>query len=338
MPEINEMEVVAKQTTTEVVKRQPPIHLEPASVFVNQNIEPPEWIWEEQLAVGCMTLLVGAPKTGKSLFARNLIRAVTRGDDLLGYRTNKCNAIYLALEEHGSFLQRSFKNADLDNDSLWLHYGSIMNQNIDECLACLAEHIETYKTKLIVIDPLVKFTNFSDFNDYNDVNLTLKPLSDFARKHQVHILVVHHSNKSGAVGTNQILGSTGIFGVSDGAFLLSREGDVGSIKSSLRYGNNLENCQFRYDQNGLLIFDGTKKDSAEHELKARILSYLSTVGATSVEALLKDLQITKLKVVECLKTLEINGVLSKTGKGVKGDPYIYSVSNIECIGQEPKLN
>lgn len=313
--------------------KRPPLNFEPADVFVNHKAKPPEWIWDQTLAAGCMTLLAGPPKSGKSLFARNLLREVSEGRPFLGIPTRRSTVAYVALEEHDSFLQAQFKNMSMDKESVLVHCGPV-NGSVEDLFKCIREHVEMYQTKFIVIDPIAKFLNIEDLNDYSEVYKKLSPLSEFARHLNVHFLLIHHSNKSGTSGANQILGSTGIFAVSDGALLISRNGNLGTIKSNMRYGKPLD-AQFTYDEKDILIHQGTRSECAEDRLSEQILTSLEP-ESLSIEALVKRLSVTKARVVSALKQLEQSESISRSGRGTKGDPFIYSVLNSCSIGQKQK--
>lgn len=308
------------------------INLSPADVFVNMPIKPPIWLWEGQMALGCVTLLVGPPKVGKSLFVRNLLRCISKGENFLNLGTTRSAVAYLALEEHPSFLQKSFKDAKMDHKSIHVHYGPVVGQNSEAALQNLAEYCMLYEIKFVVIDPMTKFCNIKDTNDYTKVYQELSEIIHFARNNDIHVLIVHHSNKSGGDSTNQILGSTGIFGVSDGAFLLSKNKKTGSLRSSLRYGDPLEDCHFHYDELGILLFDGTKDVQFEKSINAKVIEYLSAVGEATFKNIIHDLAIQRTGLVNVLSELETNGEIIRSGKGTKGSEYSYSIPGLESQG------
>lgn len=309
-------------------------NLEPADVFVGLPYPKPRWLWEGQIAEGCVTLLVGPPKAGKSLFARNLLREITRGNSFLGRQTKMTSVAYFALEEHASFLQKSLKDAGMDNQFIHVHCGPLLETDTTKTLEQLEEYCLTYGIKLVVIDPLAKFVNINDTNDYSKVYKQLSEISHFARKQNIHILLVHHSNKGSSGNTNQILGSTGFFGVSDGAFLLSKEENRGKLQSHLRYGDSLEPCVFEYDSNKVLIFKGTSSDLSEKELLHRVLDYLIDNPDSLTADIQEGLGLKREYVFTTLEKLLKSQQIVKFGEGTKGKPYKYSVPDIENQSQE----
>lgn len=312
------------------------IRLTPGDVFVNMPVPKPKWIWEDQLAEGCVTLLVGPPKSGKSLFVLNLISSIIRGSPLLEKQTQSCAVAYFALEEHASFLQQSVKKIKLDNQSVHLHWGPLSVNDLDQVWIELKEYCDLYGIKLLIIDPLAKFVPITDTNDYSKVYTQLSKVSHFARENNIHVMLVHHSNKGNSNNTNQILGSTGFFGVSDGAFLLSRNGRIGTLQSNLRYGDSLEPSEFEYDQNKNLIYKGVKSASQDALVMNEILEFLKDNQNSTIEDIARYCQIKRDRLLGMLKDLCQSEVVLRTGEGSRSSRYRYSVPITENV--TPELN
>lgn len=306
----------------------------PGDVFVGMPIPAPKWIWEGQLAEGCVTLLAGAPKAGKSLFVRNLIRSISNGEPFLDLNTTKSSVAYLALEEHPSFLQKSFKMAGMGTSSIHVHYGPVQTGDITIALNEIRDYCSMFEVRLLIIDPMTKFFNISDANDYVKVYRELSRISHFARDNNIHVLIIHHLNKQIGESTNQILGSTGFFGVSDGAFILKRDGDSATLLSNLRYGNNLSKCVFNYDESGVLHFEGTKSEALEKRTVERIVEYLEENGPMSMNAINSFLKIKKQKLIQLLGEMLSSDQIIRTGTGIKGDSYKYCVPILESVEAE----
>ncbi len=304
---------------------KPPFHFEPSSVFINQPIDPPNWIWKNQLAEGCVTFLVGQPKTGKSSFVRSLIKSIALGEAFMGHETKICPVAYVALEDHASFLQQSFKQAGIDFDHVHLHYGAVLYDDMSTAIDCLSEACDENQIKLVVIDPMIRFISIADTNDYSEVYKKLSVLIEFARKKNVHILLIHHANKGKEENPNQILGSTGIFGSSDGAFFISRKDNMGTIKSNLRYGNSLQSLNFSFDDNGLVRFEGLKSDNSIKVLGESILEYLMQNPLIGVQDLRKHFKIRMVSLNEAIDELLECGLIQRLGSGKSSDPYRFSV-------------
>lgn len=315
-------------------QNKPPFHFEPSSVFINQPIDPPNWIWENQLAQGCVTFLVGQPKTGKSSFVRSLIKSIATGSPFKGYGTKTCPVAYVALEDHASFLQKSFKQAGIDFDHVHLHYGAVLYDDMNTAIQCLSQACDDYQIKLVIIDPMIRFIRIADTNDYSEVYKKLSVLIEFARKKNIHILLIHHANKGKEENPNQILGSTGIFGSSDGAFFISRKDQIGTIKSNLRYGNSLQSLNFSFNDYGLVRFEGLKAENEVQELGESILKHLDKNAPMSTPDLRQYFKVRLAKLNEALAGLLEDGLIQRTGSGKSNDPYLFSVPNSTTLRAE----
>lgn len=76
--------------------------------LLEMNIEPPHIVVENMLYQG-LTILAGAPKVGKSWLCLDLCISVCKGQQFLGLKTNKCDCLYLALEDSKYRLQTRAK-------------------------------------------------------------------------------------------------------------------------------------------------------------------------------------------------------------------------------------
>jgi len=312
----------------------PIFHFEPSDVFANQKIDPPKWIWDEQLAEGCVTFLCGQPKTGKSSLVRSLIKSVATGADFLGFKTQQCPVAYLALEDHKSFLQKQFKLAGIEFPHVHIHYGSIDTKNPQEAVLELNNLCDDYQIKFLIVDPMIRLLNIADTNDYSEVYKKISWLTTFARSKNVHVMLVHHSNKGKEDNPTQVLGSTGIFGCSDGAFFVSRKEQLGTIKSNLRYGSSLEPVNFTFDQNGLIKYQGTRHEAKESDIGEAILAELKCEPDLTLQELRDRVGARAITINRAIEALCQSGRLLKSGTGKSGNPFTFSIPEPGTEGAE----
>lgn len=171
-------------------------------------------------------LFAGAPKVGKSFFMAQLAYHISTGQKLWDYDVHQGTVLYLALEDDYQKLQermsRMFGVEGTDN----LHfavYAKQLGAGLDEQLEkFIQEHPDT---RLIIIDTLQKIREvstdaYSYANDYDIVGR----MKQFADKHGVCLLLVHHTRKQQAGDKFEMIsGTTGLLGCADGAFLLQKE-------------------------------------------------------------------------------------------------------------------
>ena len=199
-----------------------------------------EFIVDEILPVG-LHLFCGAPKVGKSWLMLDLCIKVSKGEEIWNLKTNKCDVLYLALEDTYSRLQkRLFKLTDeIDSN---FHIAIESNKITNGLVMQLENAIKQYpNTRLVVIDTLQKVRKQSnDVNysaDYGDIS-TLKA---FADKNKLAIILVHHLRKQDDSDVfNKISGTAGIMGSSDTTFILEKKSRDDSVATLYVTGRDVE--------------------------------------------------------------------------------------------------
>ncbi len=171
-------------------------------------------------------LLAGAPKVGKSFLVAQLAYHVSTGLKLWDYEVHKGTVLYLALEDNYQRLQeRMFRMFGIEgtDDLHFAVYAKQIGNGLDEQLEkFLREHPNT---NLVIIDTLQKVREvggdaYSYANDYESVG----KFKQFADKHNICLLLVHHTRKQPAGDKFEMIsGTTGLLGCADGAFLLQKE-------------------------------------------------------------------------------------------------------------------
>lgn len=198
----------------------------------------------ELFRYGSLLLLTASPKTGKSLFATNLIRASITGDLFLGRQTKKANVLYIqneeAPEDTGQKLESNglqllkLKNPELyenllSSDNFYLAKG--LDIIVD--IGIIIHYIEHYNIKVIAIDSLGASVTKKGFTEMNtEVMVALYDLQKVVQYHNVFCIVTHHKNKA-ATGKGhddalkQVAGFNGIVRANDGLITMSKSAEEG---------------------------------------------------------------------------------------------------------------
>lgn len=175
-------------------------------------------------------LFCGNSKIGKSWLALDIGLHVCNGKQFWKYEVNRKATLYLCLEDGERRLQeRMFMVADIY--SIAFHY-CIESTTIDTNLMKQLEEQMTLHPEigLIIIDTLAAIRgdlNAFGGNPYLKDYTIIRTLHDFALKHHLTILLIHHVRKLKSEDPfDDISGTNGLYGASDGAFIMRREDDV----------------------------------------------------------------------------------------------------------------
>lgn len=171
-------------------------------------------------------ILAGAPKIGKSFLVAQLAYHVSTGQKLWEYEVHQGTVLYLALEDDFQRIQSRMFMMYGVNDTANLHFATAANKvgnGLDEQLAnFMREHPDT---KLIIIDTMQKIREvggevYSYASDYEIIG----KLKQFADRHSICVLTVHHTRKQPSGDSFEMIsGTTGLLGCADGALLMQKK-------------------------------------------------------------------------------------------------------------------
>ncbi len=170
-------------------------------------------------------ILAGAPKIGKSFLVAQIAHHVSTGQPLWEYEVNRGVVLYLALEDDYQRLQERMSHmfgVEGTGELFFAVAAKQIGKGLDEQLAFfLKEHPDT---KLVIVDTLQKVREVSgDAYSYAGDYEIISRLKEFGERHNICVLIVHHTRKQPA-GDNfeMISGTTGLLGCADGALLLQK--------------------------------------------------------------------------------------------------------------------
>lgn len=209
-------------------KQRPTLETITAADLQQKEIPPIRFIVDNLLSVG-LNILASPPKYGKSWMVLALCLAVASGGRFLGYTTNQCGCLYLALEDSQRRLKTRMDKLLAGKAAPAGFHFATMADTIDNGLFDeLADFLKVYPdTGLIVIDTLQRVRGAAHGRegayaaDYREVGA----LKAFADSHNVALLLVHHLRKMKDDGDpfNMISGTNGIMGAADTTTVLTKE-------------------------------------------------------------------------------------------------------------------
>lgn len=171
-------------------------------------------------------ILAGPPKIGKSFLMAQLAYHVATGREFFNHKVTPASVLYLSLEDDLARLQKRFARMFGVEGSANLYLATkadSLNQGLEQQLTDFLQ--SNPAAKLIIIDTLQKIREFGNAaysyaSDYHIINL----LKEIASRHNICIIVVHHTRKMEAEDKfEKISGTTGLLGAADGAMILQKE-------------------------------------------------------------------------------------------------------------------
>lgn len=194
-----------------------------ADTLLYEPLDKPSFVVDGLIPTG-LTLFCGSQKIGKSWLMLKLCLCVSQGLPLWDMPTSSGDVLYLCLEDTFFRIQdRLFRLTDEADKRL--HFAVASCKLSDGLLVQLEEYMKEYpNSKLIVIDTLQKIRTASKdnayANDYGDISL----VKDFADRHSLAVVVVHHIRKQNDSDVfNKVSGTTGLTGSADATFVLEKE-------------------------------------------------------------------------------------------------------------------
>lgn len=205
-----------------------------AQDLARKHLPPVRYVIPGKLPAGA-TLFIGRGKDGKSLMAWNIALATATGGKALGlYEVEQGDVLYLAMEDgerrgqQRLFAQMDHLGMQEPPPRLDLHFWSAprIGEGFMECLdTWVDEHPEG---RLIIVDILEKIRPArTNHGMYTDDYHALETLQQFGQRHNIGVLIVHHSNKTTPTDFRDTAnGSMGLTGGCDTFWSLHRLADA----------------------------------------------------------------------------------------------------------------
>jgi len=194
-----------------------------------------EWLWQNHIPLGEITILAGDPGVGKSYFSYFLSAQVSIG----GTWPNAPNTaiesgkvLILSTDEDPHYCIRPRSDAaGADIDKILVLEGArdkrgrIRIINLTRDIHRLEDILKKDKSyRLVVIDPLSDYVGRIDQHSYGDVRWALNPLLTLARKYHVAIVGIMHCNKNTSLQVlYRIMGSMGFMAMAGSVWVIAKD-------------------------------------------------------------------------------------------------------------------
>lgn len=228
----NEQYMAQKQSQTKTKERKNAMDdkkylpLISATELRRMELPPMKFFVEDLLPEG-ISIIVAAPKSGKSWFVLDMGLSIAAGREFLGKQTKPDGVLYLALEDSERRLQDRMNKVLGKTEPPSNFYVLTEAPTLDngELLQALEAYIKKYNIKLVIIDTLQKIRKqeCSQGSSYQKDYKEMGEIKHFADTHNLSIVLVHHTRKMKDDDVfNMISGTNGIMGAADTAFVIHK--------------------------------------------------------------------------------------------------------------------
>lgn len=182
----------------------------------------PEWLWGGYLAFGCLAVIAGKPKVGKSTLATSLAVALASGAEaFVGRAIRPTPVVYVAEEGASTWLSKV--DAEPSDLRVLVRENAWPKPSWPDLVAAAVQEAEAAAAGLLVIDTLPFWAALAGDGE-KDAGVMLRafePLVEAAST-GLAVLVVHHHRKGGGDDGDALRGSSAIAGSPDVILELER--------------------------------------------------------------------------------------------------------------------
>ncbi len=262
-------ELQKPQSTADRRSTPAPAHGSSRAIFASYatiHSQPIEWLWEDRIAIGKLTMLVGDPGLGKSLITTGTVAtAVSKGGAwpvdnvplspmgdviLLSAEDDAADTIKPRLEAAGADCSRvhtlqAVRETNAD--------GSLSERmfSLKRDVDALEQMLDTLpECKVVIVDPISAYLDDTDSHRNAAVRGLLAPLSALASKRRVAIIAVDHLNKNSGEKNSlyRAGGSLGFVAAARAVYIVSKDQNKPERRLVIPIKNNIakENTGLAY--------------------------------------------------------------------------------------------
>ena len=301
-----------------------------APVSLRSLLSEPEesvpWVIEGYVAQGRLTLLAGPPKLGKTTLSYEAVAKVTTGQPFLEREVQQGKVLVLGLEEHRSDIRIRLQRLGGECLADWVTLQFAPFPYDVKTLEQLRLYVRQEGIAMVLIDTLPAWWQLFDENAAAEVIRKITPLLQCVRDTKAGWLAIAHTRKGGGQYGEEIRGSSALLGAVDISISMKREGN--GTKRVLEAVSRFRNTP------GELVIDfrdacyvclGDAAVSCSQDKAEKVFDALTDEGQTSDDLVVKA-DMSKQDVSRGFALL--GNRAKREGKGVKGDPYLYSRNTI----------
>jgi hypothetical protein len=229
--------------------REPAVDEHVGVLMSDVRAEVVNWLWQDRVPLGKVTILDGDPGLGKSTLMLDIAARVTRGLPMPNGAAQSAGGVVILTAEDGlgdtvrPRLEAS--GADLSRIKAIPVVrgtdGAERQPELPTDLNSIERAIADVDARLVIVDPLMAYlSGRTDSHRDQDVRRAMAPLAAMAERTGVAVVVIRHLNKT--AGGHPIYrggGSIGIIGAARSALLVAKDPEddqlrvIASVKSNL---------------------------------------------------------------------------------------------------------
>ena len=296
-----------------------------------RDLPPTEWLVPGLITVGESTLLVGAPKSGKTLFILDLLRAITQTGKFLGLDV-PLGPAWILSELTPRTLKGQMRLLNFEPDegtsAAFLTQQNLADMTPQGVIDDIRRKFEIAlredrKPALVILDTMGRWLSgqYLDYNGYGDMSaatLAILTLAADLGQHDTATLVSHHSNKSHKPGAEGALGSQALGGTFDNVINLRIQKKLyGPREISIQARNDTSDIFKRSPLVQLILPEGEMRliqHLDEDDVDDRVLQAVEE-GADTRQAVETSTGEAKKTVTDSLKRLKDGGDINVSGGG-----------------------
>ena len=188
-----------------------------------------DWLWENFVAKGNITLFSALAKAGKTTLLRCLFVAMKNNEEFAGQPTRPCKVLILSEESASEWAdgREGIDDTDIDHVYIWPRptRGIPSSKDWVEIIDLVCKKCKELSIDMVVVDTISTFWPVDDENDAAKVKRALVPLYKLTDDNGVALMLVHHFKKDGGNEGTASRGSGALAGHVDNIIEFRRSDD-----------------------------------------------------------------------------------------------------------------
>lgn len=311
-----------------------------------RRLPTPEWLIDGLVPSAGLSVLYGAPKTGKSFVALDWALCVATGLPWLGREVRQCPVVYVAAEgvaglgvRAEAWCEARRHDGDIPDMRFLGRAVNLRDAAIVTSFRSLLADLPRLP-RLLVIDTMARTMPGGDENSSRDVGEFIAATDALRGQHSA--IVVHHSGKTG----RSERGSSVVRGSADAMIRVERDGlsprlklSCEAMKDAAEWTDIRLALQPVADSRVVVqAVEGRQGSCADDDLRGRVLAYISRHGPCSKNQTSTGVTGRRDAVLAAVTALKAAGQVSRTDEGYVVVPRAAEPSGNPLSGGDPRTS